>query len=116
MRIGNKTFDTANTTYIMGILNVTPDSFSDGGKFSQEDAALQHVEQMIAEGADVIDVGGESTRPGYQKITEQEEISRTVEIIKKIKQRFDIPVSIDTYKAKVAEAAIAAGADMMSGV
>ena len=72
----------------------------------QEDAALQHVEQMIAEGADVIDVGGESTRPGYQKITEQEEISRTVEIIKKIKQRFDIPVSIDTYKAKVAEAAI----------
>ncbi len=116
MRIGNKTFDTANTTYIMGILNVTPDSFSDGGKFSQEDAALQHVEQMIAEGADVIDVGGESTRPGYQKITEQEEISRTVEIIKKIKQRFDIPVSIDTYKAKVAEAAIAAGADMVNDV
>lgn len=116
MRIGNKTFDTANTTYVMGILNVTPDSFSDGGKFSQEDAALQHVEQMIAEGADVIDVGGESTRPGYQKITEQEEISRTVEIIKKIKQRFNIPVSIDTYKAKVAEAAIAAGADMVNDV
>ncbi len=116
MRIGNRTFDTANATYVMGILNVTPDSFSDGGKFSREDAALRHVEQMIAEGADVIDVGGESTRPGYQKITEQEEISRTAGIIKKIKERFDIPVSIDTYKAKVAKAAIAAGADMVNDI
>ena len=73
MTIGNKVFDTANHTYIMGILNVTPDSFSDGGRWNESDAALRHTEDMIGEGADIIDIGGESTRPGHVQITEEEE-------------------------------------------
>ncbi len=115
-KIGNRTFDLEKRTYIMGILNVTPDSFSDGGKFSQEDAALKHVEQMIEEGADIIDVGGESTRPGHQQITEEEEIQRTAPVIEKIADRFDIPVSVDTYKAKVAEVAVKAGACLVNDI
>ena len=103
MRIGNREFNmTNNDVYIMGILNVTPDSFSDGGKFNTLDKALYRVEEMIKEGASIIDVGGESTRPGYNKIDENEEIERVVAIIRAIKDRFDIPVSIDTYKAEVA--------------
>ena len=116
MIIGNREFQTSGATYIMGILNVTPDSFSDGGKYNQIDAALTHVEQMVADGADLIDVGGESTRPGYQQITEEEEIQRTTSVIEMIKKRFDIPVSIDTYKAKVAKAAIEAGADLVNDI
>lgn len=116
MRIGNRMFHVADSTYIMGILNVTPDSFSDGGKYNDADAALRQTEKMIAEGADIIDVGGESTRPGYQKITDEEEIQRTTEIIKLIKERFNIPVSIDTYKSKVALAAIQAGADLVNDI
>lgn len=116
MEIGNRTFDVADHTYIMGILNVTPDSFSDGGKFNQTDAALAHVEEMIEDGADIIDIGGESTRPGHQQITEEEEIQRTAPIIELVKSRFDIPVSIDTYKAKVAEAALQAGADLVNDI
>lgn len=115
-KIGNRTFDLGSRTYLMGILNVTPDSFSDGGKFSQEDAALKHVEQMIEEGADMIDVGGESTRPGHQQISEEEEIQRIAPVIEKIKDRFDIPVSVDTYKAKVAETAIRAGASLVNDI
>jgi dihydropteroate synthase len=109
MRIGNHEFDIKNDTYIMGILNVTPDSFSDGGRFNQLDAALAHTKQMIEEGATIIDVGGESTRPGYTKISDEEEIGRVVPVIRAIKEQFDIPVSIDTYKSAVAEAAIEAG-------
>ena len=116
MKIGNRNFDTDRHTYIMGILNVTPDSFSDGGKFNQMDAALAHVEQMIEEGADIIDIGGESTRPGHIQITEEEEIQRTAPIIEKIKSGFDIPVSIDTYKANVAQAAVEAGADLVNDI
>ena len=82
----------------MGILNVTPDSFSDGGRFDQLDAALSHAGQMIEEGADVIDVGGESTRPGHQQITDEEEIARVVPVIEAVKKNYDVPVSIDTYK------------------
>ena len=115
-KIGGREFDLAGRTYIMGILNVTPDSFSDGGKFNQEDAALKHVEEMIAEGADIIDVGGESTRPGHQQITEEEEIIRTASMIGKISERFDIPISIDTYKAKVASAAVQAGAGLVNDI
>ena len=74
MKIGNQEFDTENQTYIMGILNVTPDSFSDGGKYDRLDAALFRAEEMIREGADIIDVGGESTRPGYERVPEEEEI------------------------------------------
>lgn len=116
MKIGNKVFDTDKHTYIMGILNVTPDSFSDGGKFNQMDAALAHAEQMMEEGADIIDIGGESTRPGHVQITEEEEIERTAPIIEAVKKRFDVPVSIDTYKAKVAKAAVDAGADLVNDI
>lgn len=116
MIIAGKEFDIENRTYIMGILNVTPDSFSDGGKFDNLDNALKHVEQMIEEGADIIDVGGESTRSGYTLLTDEEEISRVVPVIKAIKSRFDIPVSIDTYKSGVATAALDAGADMVNDI
>ncbi len=116
MDIGNRTFDVANHTYIMGILNVTPDSFSDGGKYDHIDTALFRVEQMLKEGADLIDIGGESTRPGYQKISEEMEIQRTVSVIELIKAKFDIPVSIDTYKPKVATAALQAGADLVNDI
>lgn len=116
MKIGNYQFDTENHTYVMGILNVTPDSFSDGGKFNQMDAALKHAEEMIADGAAILDIGGESTRPGYTKISDEEEIERTVPVIEAIKKNFDIPVSIDTYKSAVAEATIAAGADLVNDI
>ncbi|MDO4633341.1 MAG: dihydropteroate synthase [Eubacteriales bacterium] len=116
MRIGNREFDTENNCYIMGILNVTPDSFSDGGKFNNLDAALFHAEEMIREGADIVDIGGESTRPGHQVITDEEEIARVTPVIEAVKARFDIPVSIDTYKGAVAEAALQAGADLVNDI
>ncbi len=116
MVIGNKKFDTKEHTYVMGILNVTPDSFSDGGKWKEQDAALFRVEQMLAEGADIIDVGGESTRPGYTQISVEEEISRVIPIIEKIKTRFDIAISLDTYKSQVAAAGVAAGADLINDI
>lgn len=116
MIIGNKEFDTKNNCYIMGILNVTPDSFSDGGRFNQLDAALYHTEEMLREGADIIDIGGESTRPGHQVITDAEEIARVTPVIEAVKQRFDAPVSIDTYKGAVAEAALQAGADLVNDI
>ena len=86
MIIGGKNFDTANHTYIMGILNVTPDSFSDGGKFNGMDAAIAHAHQMVEEGVDIIDVGGESTRPGHIQITDEEEIARVTPIIEVLKK------------------------------
>lgn len=116
MKIGHQEFDVRNKTYIMAILNVTPDSFSDGGKWNDMDAALLHVEEMIRDGAAVIDVGGESTRPGHTRISDDEEIERVVPVIEAIKQRFDIPVSVDTYKSRVAEAAIRAGADLLNDI
>ena len=115
MKIGNLDFDT-NQTYVMGILNVTPNSFSDGGKWNTVDKALAHTEQMIKEGAAVIDVGGESTRPGYTKISDDEEIERVVPVIEAIRERFAVPLSVDTYKSAVAEAAINAGADLVNDV
>lgn len=116
MVIGNRKFEIGTHTYVMGILNVTPDSFSDGGKYDQMDAALYHVEEMIRDGADIIDVGGESTRPGYEQVSEKEEIARVAPVIEQIKSRFDIPVSLDTYKAKVAAAGINAGADLINDI
>ena len=116
MIIGKKEFDTAHKCYIMGILNVTPDSFSDGGKFNHLDAALRHTEEMIREGAAIVDIGGESTRPGHQVITDEEEISRVVPVIEAVKKHFDVPVSIDTYKGAVAEAALQAGADLVNDI
>lgn len=116
MKIGAKEFDTKHHTYVMGILNVTPDSFSDGGKWNQQDKALKHVEEMIADGADILDVGGESTRPGHEQISDEEEIARVTPVIEVIKKEFDIPVSIDTYKSKVAEAALRSGADLVNDI
>lgn len=114
MIIGNREFK--DRTYVMGILNVTPDSFSDGGTHNTLDKALIHTEKMINEGADIIDIGGESTRPGYTLISDDEEISRVVPVIEKIKANFDIPVSLDTYKSAVAEAGAKAGADLINDI
>lgn len=116
MRIGNRDFDTKREIYVMGILNVTPDSFSDGGDHNTLDAALKHTEIMIEQGAALIDVGGESTRPGYTLISDEEEISRVVPVIERIKREFDIPVSLDTYKSQVAQAGIEAGADLINDI
>ena len=116
MIIGSRNFDTDNNTYIMGILNVTPDSFSDGGRYDHLDRALAHAEQMVAEGADIIDVGGESTRPGHVQITDEEETARVVPVIEALTKRFDVPVSIDTYKSRVAQAALEAGADLVNDI
>jgi len=103
-------------TLVMGILNVTPDSFSDGSQFSSLDQALAHVEQMIAEGADIIDVGGESTRPGAVPVTAEEEIKRVLPVIEALAARTDVPISIDTTKASVARAALAAGATIVNDI
>ena len=116
MIIGSREFDTEHNSYIMGILNVTPDSFSDGGRYDSLDAALFHAQQMVKEGADIIDIGGESTRPGHIRISDEEEISRVVPVIERLRQEFDIPLSIDTYKSAVAEAAIRAGADLVNDI
>lgn len=116
MRIGEKDFATKGHTYVMGILNVTPDSFSDGGKFNDLDKALYHVEEMITDGMDIVDVGGESTRPGYTLLPDEEEIHRVIPIIEEIKSRFDIPISLDTYKSKVAQAGAEAGADLINDI
>ena len=101
---------------VMGILNVTHDSFSDGGQFKDLDAALVRASQMADEGVDIIDIGGESTRPGSSRVSIEEEIGRTVPVIEAIVSRFDIPVSIDTTKLQVAEAALAAGAEIINDI
>lgn len=116
MQIGNREFQTSGKTYCMGILNVTPDSFSDGGKFVEHDAVLYRVEQMIAEGMDILDIGGESTRPGHEQISVEEEIKRISPVMELVKSRFNIPISLDTYKPEVAEAGIKAGADMINDI
>lgn len=103
-------------TYIMGILNVTPDSFSDGGKWNTLDSAVRHAVQMAEDGADIIDIGGESMRPGHEQITESEEIERVVPIIERVKREVDLPISIDTYKSAVAEAALSAGAVLVNDI
>ena len=111
-----KEFDFSTKIYIMGILNVTPDSFSDGGKFVSSSAIIAHVTAMIAEGVDIIDVGGESTRPSSEPVSEKEEINRVIPAIKAIRQNFNIPISIDTTKSEVASQAIKAGASMVNDV
>ena len=116
MKIGGRDFSIKGHTYVMGILNVTPDSFSDGGKYNTIDQALYHAQEMIDEGADVLDIGGESTRPGYTPISAEEEIYRISPVVEKIKSEFDVPISVDTCKSEVARAAIAAGADMINDI
>lgn len=103
-------------TLIMGILNMTPDSFSDGGRYNAVDTALERARQLIQDGADIIDVGGESTRPGYEQISSEEEIERVVPIIEFLAQEVNVPISIDTYKADVARAALKAGAHIINDI
>lgn len=116
MKLGKYDFDFENEAYIMGILNVTPDSFSDGGKYNNVDSALRRTEEMIKEGASIIDVGGESTRPGYTMVSDAEEIERVAPVIEAIKARFDVAVSLDTYKSTVAEAGLGAGAELVNDI
>ncbi len=121
MIIADREFCKDDRFYIFGILNVTPDSFSDGGRFIidgkvNKDRVLPTVEKMIGEGMDIVDVGGESTRPGYTLISDEEEIERTAPVIEAIKKNFDIPISLDTYKGAVAKAGIEAGADLINDI
>lgn len=116
MKIGSKEFDLGKRTYIMGILNVTPDSFSDGGSFNNIDKAVEHARRMIEDGADIIDIGGESTRPSCAPLSEAEEMKRVVPVIELLSKKFDVPISIDTYKSKVAEIAIRSGASLINDV
>src|SRR6185369_16707221 len=114
--IKDRTLPIGKRTLIMGILNVTPDSFSDGGQFVSLDAAIAHAEQMISEGTDIIDVGGESTRPGGEPVTVEEEIRRVVPVIKGLVQRTDIPISVDTTKSEVARVALDSGAAIVNDI
>ncbi|CAH0347604.1 dihydropteroate synthase [Bacillus sp. CECT 9360] len=116
IQCGSHTLDYGNKTLIMGILNVTPDSFSDGGQFNRMDAALKQVEQMVKDGADIIDIGGESTRPNHTFVAEEEELERVLPIIEAVSKRIDVPISIDTYKANVARLALEAGAHIINDV
>ena len=115
-KIGDRIFDLSRQGLIMGILNVTPDSFADGGKFFTAEKAVEHGLRMAAEGAQIIDVGGESTRPGAQSVTAEEELSRVIPVIEELRARIDTTISIDTSKAQVARAAIQAGASIVNDV
>jgi dihydropteroate synthase len=103
-------------TLVMGILNVTPDSFSDGGRFFALERAVEHARRLTAEGADILDIGGESSRPGAQPVPEEEELRRVVPVIRAIRQESAVPISVDTYKAAVAEAALEAGANIVNDI
>ncbi|MBT2658021.1 dihydropteroate synthase [Bacillus sp. ISL-18] len=116
IKCGPYTLDYSKKTLVMGILNVTPDSFSDGGDFNQIERAVEHAKEMAENGADIIDIGGESTRPGYTVISDEEEIGRVVPVIKAISEQVPIPISIDTYKAEVAKQAIEAGAHIINDI
>lgn len=113
---GSYTLDIGRKTIVMGILNITPDSFSDGGKFNEVEKAVEHAKEMVANGADIIDIGGESTRPGFAMVPAEEEIARVIPIIKAITNEVNVPISIDTYKAEVARKAIEAGAHIINDV
>ena len=116
MIIRGRDFDFSKKIYIMGILNATPDSFSDGGYYFDSSIAIQHGLDMVSDGADIVDIGGESTRPGFEPVDEEEELRRVIPVIKGIRQKSDVVISIDTTKAKVAREAIAAGADIINDV
>lgn len=107
---------TLSRPHVMGIVNVTPDSFSDGGKFSSTDLAVEHALKLIAEGADILDIGGESTRPGAAIVSLDEELKRVIPVIEALKKSCNVPISIDTYKPEVMRQAIAAGADIVNDV
>jgi len=115
-RVARYSLPYGQRTLVMGVLNVTPDSFSDGGQFFSFDRALAHAEQMIAEGADVIDIGGESTRPGSEFVTEAEELRRVIPVIERLAAKSSVPISIDTTKSSVARAALDAGAGIVNDI
>jgi len=115
-QIKDRVMPIGERTLIMGILNVTPDSFSDGGQFVSLDAAIAHAEQMISEGADIIDVGGESTRPGGEPVSVEEEIKRVVPVIEALARRTEVPISVDTTKSEVARVALEAGAAIVNDI
>jgi dihydropteroate synthase len=116
-RLGEASFTLGERTLVMGILNVTPDSFSDGGRFNNVESALQHAREMLAEGADLIDIGGESTRPGHEPVTEQEELERVIPVVEALHRELpQVPLSVDTYKAQVAREALKAGAHIINDV
>ncbi|MEL4897950.1 dihydropteroate synthase [Crocosphaera sp. Alani8] len=116
LNIRDSIFDWEKRTYLMGILNVTPDSFSDGGEFNSIESALEQAKNMIDCGADIIDIGGQSTRPGAEEISLEEELKRVITVIKKLRQNSSIPISIDTTSSKVAAAAIEVGADIVNDI
>lgn len=116
MKIGKKNFEFGKRTYIMGILNVTPDSFYDGGRYNEMEKAIERAKEMEKEGVDIIDIGGESTRPFSKPVDEKEEMKRVIPIIEALKNEVKVPLSIDTYKPRVAEKAIEKGADMLNDV
>ena len=116
MSIGGRDFDTENGVYIMGILNLTPDSFSDGGRWTERDAALRQAARMASEGAAIIDLGGESTRPGHTPVGAAEEAERVLPMVEAVKRETGLPVSVDTYKYETARLALEAGADMINDV
>ncbi|WP_371811488.1 dihydropteroate synthase [Sporosarcina sp. Te-1] len=115
-QFGRTEFDFKKETVVMGILNVTPDSFSDGGKYGQIDMALRHAEEMLRDGAKIIDIGGESTRPGHKPVSLEEELERTIPVIEVLARELGCVISIDTYKAKVAEEALKAGAHIINDI
>ena len=115
-RAGDREWDCEEATLVMGVLNVTPDSFSDGGRFHEADAAVKQAIRMAEDGADLLDVGGESTRPGSDPVPPEEERARVVPVIERIAREVDLPISIDTRKAEVAEAALEAGATIVNDV
>ena len=115
-KLARRSLPYGERTLVMGVLNVTPDSFSDGGQFLSLDRAIAHAEQMIADGADIIDIGGESTRPGSAFVSEEEELKRVIPVIEKLAEGTTVPVSIDTTKSQVARAALAAGAEIVNDI
>jgi dihydropteroate synthase len=116
MKLGRKTLDLGTRTHVMGILNVTPDSFSDGGRFLQPSAALDHVVSMVEQGADFVDIGAESTRPGSRSVPAKQQLARLLPVLRAVKKRVKVPVSVDTTSAAVAQAALHEGADIVNDV
>lgn len=116
MKCGSTEFRFGERTYIMGILNVTPDSFSDGGKYFDEEDAVIRAKAMIAEGADILDIGAESTRPGYTVISDEEEIARLTPVLQRLLSEVDVPISVDTYKPAVAEAMLKLGVHIINDI
>ncbi len=113
---GKHILDYGKKTLIMGILNITPDSFSDGGSYVELDRAITHAKEMVKNGVDIIDIGGESTRPGFEAVSVEEELKRVIPVIKRLSEEVDVPISIDTYKAEVAKQSIEAGATIINDI